>query len=62
LLSTVDSADTAPTQQVSAMFAQVRSALDQQLRVWDRIKNSEIPALNQQLERAHLAPIQVAER
>jgi photosystem II stability/assembly factor-like uncharacterized protein len=57
LLGTVDSADTAPTQQASAMFSQLRSTLDEQLAAWDRIKTSEIPVLNQQLVRAKLPPI-----
>jgi photosystem II stability/assembly factor-like uncharacterized protein len=62
LLGTVDSADAAPTQQAITAFSQVRSALDQQLNEWNRIKSSEIPAVNQQLIRAHFAPVELSPR
>jgi hypothetical protein len=60
LLGTVDSADAAPTQQAITAFSQVRTALDEQLNEWNRIKGSDIPAVNQQLMRAHFAPVELS--
>ena len=62
LLAAVDSADTAPTRQASQMFDQIRSVLEEQLRAWNQVKESDIPALNRQLEKANLSPIQLGER
>jgi len=62
LLGTVDSADAAPTQQAIRAFSQVRSALDEQLNEWNRIKSSDIPAVNQQLIRAQFAPVELSPR
>jgi hypothetical protein len=62
LLGTVDSADAAPTQQAITTFSQVRTALDEQLNEWNLIKKSDIPAINQQLIRAHFAPVELSAR
>jgi photosystem II stability/assembly factor-like uncharacterized protein len=62
LLAAVDSADTAPTSQAAAMFNEVSRALEKQLAAWNQIKTSELPALNQQLEHANLAPITLTDR
>jgi hypothetical protein len=62
LLAAVDSADTAPTSQAAAMFNEVSRTLEKQLAAWNQIKTSELPALNQQLEHAKLAPITLTDR
>jgi photosystem II stability/assembly factor-like uncharacterized protein len=54
LLATVDSADTAPTQQASQMFDRVRSTLDEQLAAWKQMQVSDVVTLNQQLQQANL--------
>jgi len=59
LLATVDSADAAPTTQTVAMFAEVKSALDQQLARWSEIRNKDIVAINEELKKAGAAPIEV---
>ena len=61
LLSTVDSADAAPTRQASLMFDQVGDVLGQQLAKWDLIKGSELAALNKKLRAANLPPLAVSE-
>jgi hypothetical protein len=61
LLSTIDSADAAPTRQASLMFDQVRDVLGQQLAKWNLIKESELAALNKKLRAANLPPLAVSE-
>jgi photosystem II stability/assembly factor-like uncharacterized protein len=60
LLAIVDSADTAPTTQAVATFAEVEHALDEQLARWADIRNKDLPALNQVLKQAGVTPIDVA--
>ncbi len=62
LLGAVDSADTAPTTQEIATFADVQQALDQQLSNWQEIKAKDIVATNAELQKAGLAPINVEAR
>jgi len=62
LLSTVDSADTAPTQQASLMCDQLLRVLEEQLATWNEIKESEVPALNRRLKAANLSPVRISER
>jgi photosystem II stability/assembly factor-like uncharacterized protein len=62
LLSTVDSADTAPTQQASLMCDQLLRVLEEQLATWNEIKESEVPALNRRLKAAKLSPVRISER
>src|ERR1700740_2284481 len=59
LLTDTDSADTAPTTQAVAMFAELQGALEEQLGRWTEIQNKDLPALNQQLKQAGLAEIQL---
>jgi len=54
LLATADNADAVPTTQTESMFAEVQSALDQQLQRWEEIKKKEVAALNVKLENAKL--------
>ncbi|HXY49417.1 MAG TPA: glycoside hydrolase [Terriglobales bacterium] len=52
LLSTVNSADAAPTSQALAMSADLNNALGQQLALLDEILKKDVPALNAQLKKA----------
>jgi hypothetical protein len=54
LLELVDSADTRPTTQQSAMFRELKSALEQQLANWAGIKKTDVPALNLKLNQSGL--------
>jgi photosystem II stability/assembly factor-like uncharacterized protein len=60
LLGNVDSADAAPTSQALAMFADVKTALDQQLSAWNEIKSRDIAALNSQLRKRKLPELNPA--
>jgi len=57
LLGMVDSADTPPTTQAVKMFSDVESVLDQQLSALQQITSKDVPALNQKLKDAGLAPL-----
>jgi len=57
LVSSLDSADVAPTTQQVAMFVELEKALDEQLSAWGRLKSEDIPELNQELKKAGLPPI-----
>jgi hypothetical protein len=52
LLSALDTADAAPTSQQSATFGDLDKALEEQLATWNQIKAADVPALNQQLNKA----------
>jgi phage baseplate assembly protein W len=54
LLELVDSADARPTTQQSAMFKELKSALEQQLANWEGIKKTDVPALNLKLNQSGL--------
>ena len=60
LLSAVDSADAAPTSSEGDTFHDVEAALKQQLTVWNEIKSKDVPALNLQLRKTGLPPVNVA--
>jgi hypothetical protein len=57
LLSALDSADSAPTTQQSAMFAELEKALGEQLSTWEQMKSKDLTELNAQLKRAGLPVI-----
>jgi photosystem II stability/assembly factor-like uncharacterized protein len=59
LLGTVDSADMAPTTQAGSTFEDVNKALDEQLARWDEIQKKDLPALNADLKKSGLRPIEV---
>ena len=59
LLGAVDSADTAPTTQAGSSFEDVNKALDEQTARWDEIQKKDLPALNANLKKAGLRPIEV---
>jgi photosystem II stability/assembly factor-like uncharacterized protein len=57
LVSALDTADAAPTTQQVAMFDELDKALAEQLSAWAQLKSKDIPALNEQLKKAGLPPI-----
>jgi hypothetical protein len=57
LLGSVDGADAAPTTQAINTFVEVQKILNEQLTRWSVIKNKDVPALNAQLQSAHLPSI-----
>jgi hypothetical protein len=57
LLGIVDSADVPPTTQAAKMFSDVETALDQQLATLKGILSQELPALNEKLKQAGVAPL-----
>ncbi|MGC2196804.1 MAG: glycoside hydrolase [Terriglobales bacterium] len=59
LLAIVDSADTAPTTQAVAMFAEVQRALEEQLGRWAELQGQDLPALNKELKQAGIPLIDV---
>jgi photosystem II stability/assembly factor-like uncharacterized protein len=54
LLNVVDSADSAPTTQGSAVYLEMEGALEKLLAQWKKVRESELPSLNAQLKKAHL--------
>jgi len=54
LLETVDSADATPNNPQLAIFNDVKTALDQQLVSWEKIKSSDVPNLNLKLKQSGL--------
>ncbi len=57
LLAVADSADAAPTTQAAAVFKELDEALEKLVTTWKKIQQQDIPALNAQLKKAGLAPI-----
>jgi photosystem II stability/assembly factor-like uncharacterized protein len=57
MVSALDNADAPPTTQQVAMFAELDKALEEQISAWGQIKSKDIPALNEQLKKAGLPPI-----
>jgi photosystem II stability/assembly factor-like uncharacterized protein len=57
VLSSVDSADAAPTSAQQSMFTQANSALEAQLSAWNELKTKDVPALNQKLRNNRLQPL-----
>jgi hypothetical protein len=58
MLTVADSADAAPTSQATAVFAELRTALESLLSVWKNAKEQDIPALNKQLKEAGLSEVE----
>jgi len=52
LVSALDSADAAPTNQQTATFADLEKALNEQLSAWDQLKTKDLPELNKQLKKS----------
>jgi hypothetical protein len=57
IVNALDSADAAPTTQEIAMVAEIEKALDEQLAAWSQLKSNDVSALNDQLKKAGLPPI-----
>jgi hypothetical protein len=54
LLNVVDSADAAPATQASAVYLELEGSLEKLLAQWKRLRDSDLPALNASLRKAHL--------
>jgi hypothetical protein len=57
ILSVADSADAAPTTQATTVFKELKEALEKLVARWTKIRQQNIPALNAELKRAGLAPV-----
>jgi photosystem II stability/assembly factor-like uncharacterized protein len=57
ILSVADSSDTAPTTQATAVYKELRDALEKLAARWNKIRQQDIPALNAELKKAGLAPV-----
>jgi photosystem II stability/assembly factor-like uncharacterized protein len=62
LVSGLDTADAAPTTQQSAMFDELKKALEEQLSAWGGLKSKDVPELNERLKKAGLPLIDVQKR
>jgi photosystem II stability/assembly factor-like uncharacterized protein len=58
MLAVADSADAAPTSQATAVFGELRTALESLLSVWKNAKEQDLPALNKQLKEAGLPEVE----
>src|SRR5882762_1394594 len=54
LLNVADSADAAPTKQASAVYLELEDSLEKLLAQWKKVRDSDLPALNVSLKKAHL--------
>jgi photosystem II stability/assembly factor-like uncharacterized protein len=59
ILSIADSADAAPTTQATAVFSELRSALESLQSRSKKMKGEDVPALNKELKKAGLAEVDV---
>ena len=57
ILAVADSADAAPTTQATAVFKELQEDLERLAERWTRIRQQDIPALNADLQKAGLAPV-----
>ena len=57
ILSVADSADAAPTTQATAVFKELKEALEKLVARWTKIHQEDIPAFNAELQKAGLAPV-----
>jgi hypothetical protein len=57
ILGVADSADAAPTTQATAAYKELEDALEKLIARWARIRQQDIPALNAELKKAGLAPV-----
>jgi hypothetical protein len=62
LLNAVDSADAAPTTQASAVYLELEGALEKLLAQWKKVRDSDLPALNASLKKAHLEELDSSKR
>jgi photosystem II stability/assembly factor-like uncharacterized protein len=59
LLEVLQGADAAPTPAMSAAFEDLRKSLDAALARWDELEKRGLPALNEELRKANLPPIEL---
>jgi hypothetical protein len=57
ILAVADSADAAPTTQAAAVYKDLEEALQNLVARWTKIRQQDIPALNAELKKAGLVPI-----
>ena len=57
ILSVADSADAAPTTQATALFKELEGDLGTLKARWNKVREQDIPALNAELKKAGLAPV-----
>jgi hypothetical protein len=57
ILAVADSADAAPTTQATAVFKELQEDIERLAERWTRIRQQDIPALNADLKKAGLAPV-----
>jgi len=57
ILAVADSADAVPTTQATAVFKELQEDLERLAERWTRIRQQDIPALNADLKKAGLAPV-----
>jgi len=57
ILAVADSADSAPTTQATAVYQELEEALEKLVTLWTRVRQQDVAALNAELKRAGLAPI-----
>jgi hypothetical protein len=57
LLNVVDSADAAPTTQAAAVYEEFEGSLGKMLAQWKKVSESDLPALNASLKKAHVEEI-----
>jgi photosystem II stability/assembly factor-like uncharacterized protein len=57
ILAVADSADAAPTTQATAVFKELEEALEKLVSRWTKIRQQDIAALNAELKKAGLVPV-----
>jgi hypothetical protein len=57
ILAVADSADAAPTTQATAVYKELGDDVEKLIGRWTKIRQQDIPALNAELKKAGLAPI-----
>jgi hypothetical protein len=57
ILGVADSADAAPTTQATAVYKELEYALQTLLSQWTKMRQQDIPALNVELKKAGLSPV-----
>jgi photosystem II stability/assembly factor-like uncharacterized protein len=57
ILAVADSADAAPTTQATAVFRELNAAIEEVSARWTKIRQQDIPALNAELAKAGLPPV-----
>jgi len=57
ILGVADSADAAPTTQATVVYKELKDSLEKLISHWAKIRLQDIPALNAELKKAGLAPV-----